>query len=265
MTSYVQHNPTMATASMTMASQSMDQNSCVMSVSIDQYIESREESIGNLKSDLLRYARSNDRRMVLRCLKDARFLSYVPLEAAVDQSGVPMSELEKEVSQEKVRLNDILLNPRNPSETKNVFANSGTNRGCIHMVKSLAEILCEDNTLDENTLYGHVLGRLAKKSASAEVYFQINSMMGSTALTTKELSSENTAKISKEASDLKLYNSGGQIHMILETTFNYGLFREKDAIINRPWVILQCNIHERANLSTGESFRSLNVKTPSLY
>ena len=266
MASYVQYNTTMATASMSMASHSMDQHSSVMSLSIDHHIESREESIEKLKSSLVQYGRSNDRRMTLRCLNDAKFLSYIPSQAPIDQSGVPVSELEKELSQETVLLNGILLEPRNPSETKHVFTNYGTNSGCVEMVKALAQILCENSTLDETNLYKRVLGRLAKKSASAEVSDQLNFMMGNTILVIKELSSKHLPKnFNGETSDLKLYNTGGQLHMILETKFHYGLFREKDVLINRPWVILQCSIHERTNLSTNESFRSLNIKPPSLY
>jgi len=256
----------MATASMSMASHSMDQHSSVMSLSIDHHIESREESIEKLRASLIQYGRSNDRRMTLRCLKDAKFLSYIPLEAPIDQSGVPVSELEEEVSQETVLLNGILLKPRNKSETKNVFTNYATNSGCLEMVKALAQILCENSAMNENTLYERVLGRIAKKSASAEVSDKLNFMMGNTFLVIKELSSEHMPKtFNGETSDLELYNTGGQIQMILESRFHYGLFREKDLIINRPWINLLCSIHERTNLSTNESFRSLTIKSPSLY
>ena len=278
MASFVQYNATMATASMTMASHSVDHNPSVTTSSIvDQHrIEPREESIEKLKSNLVRYGRSNDRRMVLRSLKDVKFLSYILLEAPDDQIDIPLPELEKEVSQEKVVLNDVLLKPRNSAERKDI-KNSGTNNGCTTMVKALAQVLCENSKLNENTLYVRVLARLAKTSASTDVHFQLNAMMGSTELIVQELSSiylvkptpnsMNNSATNKngDATNLKLYNSGGQIHMILETTLNFGLFRKSDVIINRPWIVMKCKVHERANLSTNESFRSLNVKTPSLY
>lgn len=266
MTSYVQYNPTMATASMTMASQSVDHHSSDMSSSIDPFVESRDVLIEKMKSNLIRYARSNDRRMVLRCLKDARFLSYVPMDAADEQLRIPISELEKEISKEEFLLNGISLKPYDQAQAKNVCRNDGTSSGSLKMIRTLAQILCEGTTMDGNNLYERVINRVAKTSAEPEVYYHINAMMGNTTLSVKQLSPEQISK-EEEASvtDLKLYETGGQIQMVLETTHSYGLFREKDAIINRPWIIVHCKVHERANLSNNESFRSMNIKTPSLY
>jgi hypothetical protein len=255
MAAFVDYAPTMATASMTMASHSMDHNSTSVVSSIDQHVESREESIEKLKSNLVRYARANDRRMVLRSLKDVSFLSYIPLEAPVFRSDVSMLELEKEASMEKVVLNGTLLNPLS-KETS--FKNAGTNSGCIMILKGLAKALCENSTLNGNTLYQSLLSRLVKSSSSADIYFQLNSMMGSADLNVKKLPSGNP-------SDLTLYNTGGQIHMTLASTFDFGLFRTNDTVVNRPWIVMKCKVYERANLSTNESFRSLNVQTPSLY
>mmetsp|Transcript_11381 Transcript_11381/g.24121 ORF Transcript_11381/g.24121 Transcript_11381/m.24121 type:complete len:284 (-) Transcript_11381:251-1102(-) len=283
MASFVEYNPTMATASMTMASHSVDFNSSV-TTSTSHYIESREEAIKRLKSNLSRYSRSNDRRMVLRSLKDVNFLSYIPLEAPVYQNDVPMSDLEKEVSRERVILNDTLLKPRNYSETR-ILATAATNSGCIFMLKALSQVLCGNSSLNKNSLYERVLFRLAKSLSSADVYFKLNSMMGSTDMIVKELPSDysvrtteygvkptnanmnkiETNKNSIDDSDLKLYNTGGQIHMILETSFNFGLYRKTDVVVNRPWIVMKCKVYERANLSTNESFRSLNVRTPNLY
>jgi len=274
MTTFVGYNATMATASMTMASHSVDHNPSVTSSTIDHHIESREESIEKLKSNLIRYARSNDRRMILRSLKDVSFLSYIPLDAPVIRSDVSISELEQEVSMEKVILNETLLKP--VSATRN-FANAGTNRGCVIILKGLAQVLCENITLDKNTVYERVLFRLSKSSTSADIHFQLSSMMGSADLIVKRLPSDYIVKSSSSIinknktenngnpSDLKLYNAGGQIQMTLDSTFNFGLFRKNDAAANRPWIAMHCRVHDRTNLSTNESFRSLNVKTPDLY
>jgi len=265
MSSFVEYNATMATASMTMASHSVDHNPSVMSSLIDHHVESREESIEKLKSNLVRYARSNDRRMVLRSLKDVSFLSYIPLEAPVIRSDISVCDLEKEVSMEKVILNETLFNPPSKTRSSKYVA---TNSHCTKILKALSQVLCENSTLNENTLYERVLFRLAISSASADIYFQLNSMMGSTELIIKKLPSNYVVKSSSNSmkpSDLKLYNTGGQIHMTLDSTFNFGLFRKSDTVANRPWIVMQCKLHERANLSTDESFRSLNVKTPSLY
>mmetsp|Transcript_39712 Transcript_39712/g.44747 ORF Transcript_39712/g.44747 Transcript_39712/m.44747 type:complete len:279 (+) Transcript_39712:80-916(+) len=278
MTSFVQYNATMATASMTIASNSVDHNSSITTASVtDQHIESRTESIEKLRSSLVRYARCNDRRMVLRSLKEHKFLEYTPLETPVDQIDIPMSELEKEVSDEKIVLNDVVLQPRHSADSKGIIVNSGTNNGCIMTLKALSKVLCDKSALDEKTLYERLLVRLAKTSASADVCFQLNSVMGSADLIVQQLCPEyivkstfvntdnNTTNNDDDAIHLNMYNYGGQIHIILDMTFNFGLFRKNDVASNRPWIIMKGKVHERANLSTNKSSRSLNVKTPNLY
>ena len=280
MASSVQYNATMATASMTMASHSVDQNTSIMTGSVtDHHIESREESIEKLKSNLVRYARSNDRRMILRSLKEHNFLNYIPLDAPIDHIDIPISELEKEVSEEKIVLNDVVLNPRHSADLKDVIVNAGTNNGGIIMLKAISKVLCDKSTMNEEDLYERLLVRLAKSSASADAYFQLNALMGSTDLIVQQLSPEHAVKgtsankdsissttnNNEDAINLNMYNSQGQIHIILDIAFDFGLFRKSDIALNRPWIVMKGKVHERANLSANESFRSLNVKTPSLY
>jgi hypothetical protein len=266
----------MATASMTMASNSVvDHNLSTTVGSItDHHVASREELIDTLKSSLVRYARSNDRRMVLRSLKDANFLSYIPLEISNDQINISTSELEEEVSKEKVILNDILLKPRDLADTKDAFTNYGTNSGCTKILHELGKLLCKNGALNDSKLYEHLLFRLAKTTSSADAYFQLNSIMGSADLIVKQLpefsdmgnkSSHGNDYNNEDAIRLNLYESAGQVHMILDMKIDFGLFRNNDIASNRPWIVMKGKIHERANFSLKTSVRSLSLQTPSLY
>lgn len=264
--SYVDNNPTMATASMTMASHS-PRNPSIASSTVNHYVESREESIEKLKANLTRYARSNDRRMVLRSLKDASFLSYIPLDAPIIRSDVSLSDLENEVSMSKVILNENVLTP--PSE---VGKNAEMCNGSAMIIKGVLYALGKDSSM-----YKPVFFRLAESSASADVFSQLNAMMGSTELIVKKLSPDYTVKsnaaiVNKkktseagEPCDLTLYNAGGQVHMTLESQFNFGLFRKSDGEAPRAWIVMKCKVHERTNLSTNETVRSMNMETPDLY
>mmetsp|Transcript_18952 Transcript_18952/g.52888 ORF Transcript_18952/g.52888 Transcript_18952/m.52888 type:complete len:268 (-) Transcript_18952:189-992(-) len=267
MASYVQYNATMATASMTMASHSMDLNSTVMSASVDPHImeSTREVLIDSLKSTLYRYARSNDRRMTLRTLKDAKFLMYVPMESAADRSGELVSDLERDVSHETVLLNDVMLKPKNSPEAEKGLVNHGSNSGCVETIKAFSQVLCENTTLDESNLYQQVLGRVCRKSLSAEVYYHLNSMMGSDALFVQDFGEVTRKKNAEGPTNLKLYNTGGEVQMILDRTIQFGLFREKDIVINRPWIKMNCSVRERTNFSTNATFRTLKIETPGLY
>uniref|UniRef100_A0A7S0XLH1 Uncharacterized protein n=1 Tax=Pseudo-nitzschia delicatissima TaxID=44447 RepID=A0A7S0XLH1_9STRA len=127
-----------------MASHSVDLNQSVASSSIDHHIESREESIEKLKVALVRYGRANDRRMVLRTLKNVSFLSYIPMEVPVIRNDVSLSELEKEVFLEQLIINETLLSP--PSESRTI-KNAGTNSGCLVILKGLTKALCANTSL----------------------------------------------------------------------------------------------------------------------
>ena len=278
MAAYVDYNPTMATASMTMASQSpinsLNRIPSVMSSTIDQHIESREDLIEKLRSNLIQFTRTNDRRMVMRKLKEATFLSYIPLEGPMIRSNVSIFELEKEVSMERVLLNGTLLKP--PSADRTV-KNSGTNSGPVWILKPYVKALCENTKLNEKTMYERILMRLGKAFITAEIYSVLTSIIDSAELIVKEVPSDYTVKSTSYVmnknktmndgglSDLTLYKTDSQIHMTLDTTSHFGLYRKSDTVVNRPWIVLRCKVHERLNVSTDESFRSLSVKTPNLY
>eukprot|EP00535_Pseudo-nitzschia_heimii_P002913 CAMPEP_0197186970 /NCGR_PEP_ID=MMETSP1423-20130617/14956_1 /TAXON_ID=476441 /ORGANISM="Pseudo-nitzschia heimii, Strain UNC1101" /LENGTH=269 /DNA_ID=CAMNT_0042638419 /DNA_START=27 /DNA_END=836 /DNA_ORIENTATION=- len=269
----------MATASMTMASQSpsnsLNQISSALSSTIDRHIESREDSIEKLKSSLIQFTRTNDRRMVMRKLKEATFLSYIPLEAPSFRSSTFMSKVEAEVSRERVLLNGTLLKPPSAHRT---LKNSGSNSGPSAILRLYLKELCKGSKLNEKIMYERVIMRLAKSSTLAEIHSILSSFMESAELIVKEVPSDYTIKSTSynimnknkgmnddDLPDLKLYNSESQIHMTLDTTFHFGLYRRNDTVVNRPWIVLRCKFHERLNVSTNETFRSLSVKTPNLY
>ncbi len=251
---YVDYNPTMATASMTVASHSV--NPSVMSSSIDQHIESREETIEKLKAASIRYARANDRRMLLRSLKEASFLSYIPLEAAGKRSGPSMRELQDEVFRETLVLNGTTLNPPGKSTT---IKNCGTNSGSLPIVKGLSRVFCENTPLDAKTCYDRVVTRLAKSPIAADIFTHLNAIFGSEELMVKQIPSEIS-----EPSDLQIYKTGEQVQMTLETKMNFGLFRKSDDSTTRAWIQLECKVRDRSNLSTNQSFRCLSVQTPEV-
>jgi len=278
MAAYVDYNPTMATASMTMASQSPSNSlrhiSSTMSSTIDRHIDSREERIDKLKSSLIQFARTNDRRMVMRKLKEATFLSYIPLEPQIIASNLSMSKLEQEVYKQKLVLNGTLLKP---TSTDTTIRNCGTNNGPLVILKPYVKELCEDTELNERTIYEGIIMRLERSSKMVEIYSILSSFMENAELILKEVPFDYTIKSSSyvmnknkatnygDLPDLTLYTTGSEIHMSLDNTFNFGLYRKSDTVVNRPWIILRCKVHERLNVSTNETFRSLSVKTPELY
>ena len=64
---------------------------------------------------------------------------------------------------------------------------------------------------------------------------------------------------------MDLYKQNEQIHMTLDMSFDFGLFRKSDVKPHRPWIVLRALVHERANLSTGKSVRSMKVQFSEIY
>lgn len=304
------------------------------------YQHQQQNEIAQLKANLSRYTKANDRRMVLRSLMDVKALSFVQLEGSSSLAELPdilTSDLEKEVSNETMKLNSMTFSPKKSSVVvlprKEAIAKVAYHSGPTIMLKGLIEELCRNNavvsapssTSQSQVLYKQILARAARSTGSADAYFQLNSMLGSSDLMVMQLPSSSSSssrasrfmsvgKISSASSsssntkeddiDLKpistsssrpskvaplgvgrgststttavndddkdciklnLYKQHGQVHMTLDMTYDFGLFRKSDVKPNKPWIALHAVVHERANLSTGKSVRSMRVQYPELY
>lgn len=255
-----------------------------------------DDAVEKLKAHLIRYTRANDRRMVLRSLKDVEFLFKFTLGKPTLPPDICLSELEQELVEETVVMNDYTFKPLSTVERKDTFTNAGTNSGCLVIMKGLAEGLCDENNIssadhgqlmDGKALYEKLVARLARTSASVDIFDRLNALLGSPDLVVKHIvpgqvkvpttpgivisksnsygssSSDNTNE--DKSIHVNLYESNGDVHMVLDMTLEFGLFRKSDANMSRPWIALKAFLHERANLSSGENYRVVSVKTPSLY
>jgi hypothetical protein len=280
MATVMNSDATMTTTSMTMASSSPS------AVRTAPTQETRDEAIQKMQSNLIRYARANDRRMVLRSLKDVKFLSSILLDPVQPADG-PISELENEVAEETVILNGI------PFKSVGLTSDgkprgSGTNSS-MRMIKALCSQLCDRSavTVDDTELFEKLVVRMARSTSSADSYFRLNSLLGSPDLLVMPLSAENrlpaapkslttpqksiSALTRSNSADkespihLNVYESNGDIHVNLSITYAFGLFRKNDVKAGRPWILLDAVVHERTNVTNDQSVRTLNVKLPDLY
>jgi hypothetical protein len=249
------------------------------------HAETMDEAIQKMQSNLIRYARANDRRMVLRSLRDVKFLNCLLLDVAQPSDG-PLFDLEKEVAEETVVFNDIpfkAVGLTADGRSRGSMA-AGMKNSCIPMLKGLCGQLCNKQGVSASPreIYEKLVVRLAPTTASADPYFRLNSLLGSSDMLVMPLSKEAAAAAGpksltkppmndKDAASesrsigLNLYEANGDIHMTLTQIYEFGLFRKNDVKPGRPWVVIHCVVNERANLSNNQSVRRLNVKLPGLY
>lgn len=248
-----------------------------------------EETIQKMKANLIRYARSNDRRMILRSLKDVKLLNCLSLDVAQNSEG-PLFDLEKEVAEESMTINGVSVKGVDFHPKSGVLDTVGVavKNSSIPLLKNICRELCErpDVSMSSRELYEKLIVRLAKSTSSADPYFRLNSLLGSPDLLVMPLDNDivstsgvqplrSTTLVVKPrepgeiptppANELNIYAANGEVHITLQQTYKFGLLRKADVKSNRPWFTIHAVVKERANLSNNNCVRQLKVVLPDLY
>ena len=261
---------------------------------------SMQETLETMQANVNQYTRANDRRMVLRSLRDVKFLQCLTLDAVNLPAGegeVDLQKLEQQVADEVVVVNGVPFEPvgllndgstrssrsnrsvaSTTSSSSSLDALESQNSSIIPMLKGLCQHLTTANGGTKSSasdLYRALLLRLAP---SADALFRLNSLLGSADLVVLPVNHETTSHHHHDSSTkkkpiaLNIYQSQGSIHMDLTTHCTIGLFRKNDigssssahGNTGKPWISLEAKVHERANLSVPSSSpaRILSVKLP---
>jgi hypothetical protein len=204
-----------------------------------------------LKNNLSRYTRSNDRRMMLRTIETSSLLAEIPLEGLPHFVKTPEQwlELEEEVCQTHVTINGVKLGGGKKMSN---------HRELFEVLEKLCEHLTRDIEMTTESLFQQLILRLAHSLASADAYFQLNAMLGS-----PDLILQVPKKGKSYPSDVQIYKSShDQIHVIVQSSHPYGLFRKHEISSHskRPWIRLTGTVYERVNLSTNESVRYCSIQ-----
>lgn len=270
--------------------QSSDQH---LHIRVSQYPKI-DQAIMNMKASLGRFTRANDRRMVLRTLKEVKYLRALPVEPRPPPM-VDLGELEMEVAKENLVLNGQTF------QKKTKFGRTATD--FLHVLHELCYQLCENAacpsivgmssangtassiaastmtsssalTLSPDTLYYDILCRLARTIISADCFMKLNDVLGSNDLILMNADAERKpkakkGKIAHESSvppiEINIFEEGGNIHAHIVTTLGYGLYRKMDVNTGRPWIKMQAELSERSNFSTGAQIRHVTIHWPDMY
>jgi hypothetical protein len=223
-------------------------------------VSKQAEAYSHMQSSVSKYARANDRRMVLRSMREVKYLSCIPLDSSPESA--PVEDL-KSAEEELMTEDSIILN-------------GIPFHGSQHFLTTLKE-LCAKFTEQEGVwltasdFYEILVGKMARSTSSNDSFFELNSLIGSPDLMLMPIAQKQSFAIK-----MHVYVSGGQIHTNLTTTNTFGLFRKADvkpadlgghgAVSSRPWIGIQATVEERANISSGSAVRHVKVLLPdSLY
>ena len=252
-----------------------------------------DQAIMNMKTSLSRFTRANDRRMVLRTLKEVKYLRAMPVEPRPPPM-VDLEELEMEVAKENLILNGQTF------YKKTKYGRTSTD--FLHVLHELCYQLCENAacpsivgmssatgapcatasmistssamTVSPDTLYYDLLCRLARTITSADCYGKLNDVLGSNDLILMNSNAERKpkakkGKIANEAAlppiEVNIFEEGGNVHAHIVTTLAYGLYRKLDANTGRPWIKMQAELSERSNFTTGALVRHVTIHWPDMY
>jgi hypothetical protein len=250
-----------------------------------------DDIIHNMKASLGRFTRANDRRMVLRTLKEVKYLKALPIDPRPPPM-IDLEELEREVAKET-----IVLNGQGFSR-KTKYGRTSTD--FLHVVHELCYQLCEISTcptsansnnkggvtssralpLSPDTLYYDILCRLARTITSADCFAKLKDILGSHELILMNCNAERKPKAKKGQAvivagatakdeigpiEIYLFEEGGNIHAHIVTTLGFGLYRKLDVNTGRPWIKMQVELNERMNFSSGSQVRHVTVHWPDMY
>lgn len=189
-------------------------------------------------------------RMALRTLQECQYLRNVLLNStpSMPTQREEWESLEAEVCWSNVQLNGLLFNGSAGSQV-------------LKVLRALCQELTKGLRLSSESIYLSMVVRLASSSNNADSYLSLNSLLGSQDLVLKQpKEKKGPANDDIPPADLALYEAGEQIHAVLTTYTAYGLFRRNDHNLGKPWISLLAQVHERVNLSTGESVRQVGVQ-----
>lgn len=233
------------------------------------------DPLERLRTNLSRYTRTNDRRMMIRTLKDCSKLRAIALENI--EQGEPskllqkLPELELEVCMAELLVNGISFGK--PKISKDAPLRKPSKEPLALLQKLCAQLAATaadsappssqdsaDKKCSAEEIYHQLLLRLARSTASSDAYFQLNALLGCA-----ELVVQPPKKAQPLPTDATLYQTQGMIHAVTTTRHPYGLFRKSDLAPShiggpkRPWIRIMASVVERINLTTGASVRHCSV------
>jgi hypothetical protein len=245
-----------------MAVQSVNRSSATASLAKTED-HTAKATLENMKANLIRHARSDDRNMLLRSLREVKLLNCLSLDAVQRYDG-QFFDLEKECAAGRIILNGVdIKGVKSTGPGSEKVSNSSS----VPVLKGFCRILSEKEGIKTSSreLYEKLIVRLARSSSSADPYFRLNSLLGSADLLVMPLEHE-VATGADEAvlAEMYVYASNGEIHMTLSQTYKFGLLRKSDVKSNRPWLIIDAIVKERANLTSNTGVRELKVALPEM-
>jgi len=206
-------------------------------------LHDNDAAFDELKANLQRYTRGNDRRMAIRSLNECRPLRAIPIDGnpASPSSHEQWNDLEREVCFTSIELNGLKIPASSTSQI-------------LKILSDLCKELCRSSRLSSQSIYQAMIVRLARTTSSADSYFHLNALLGSQELVLKQITAPTPP------TQLMMYESDGAIHVVLTTYHPYGLFRKCDVTSGKAWIPLHAAIHERVNFLTGDCFRHVGVQ-----
>jgi hypothetical protein len=209
----------------------------------------QQDPIEKFKNSVSRFARTNDKKMMLRLLNETQRLKSLPMESMGVHHVSPelLHELQMHVAKTNVSVNGAPL------------AAKGRGHEMLTILSKLCDHLTEQcNDITSDHVYQQLLLRLDRTTASADAYFELSALIGCADLTLQQ-----PKKAPALQTDLSVYVSDGTIHAIFTTRHPFGLFRKTDltgGASKRPWIRLVASVHERLNMTTGASVRYCTVR-----
>jgi len=209
--------------------------------------------LAELKEKLTRNPRAHERKFALNALKECTSLRSIPLgnHPDVPSKDEEWARLEEDTCTSPINVNGVTIGPGSPASSRIEVR---------RILMGLCEKLTAETGISPETLYHTLMVRLAGSVSQAEAHETLVKVMGSSSFVF-QVPNNIVEEIPIVA--VTIYESDGDIHATFDHYHLYGMYRKlSETPGGKPWIKLNVVLHERCNLSTGASVRSMEVRLP---
>jgi hypothetical protein len=221
-----------------------------------------EDTLVELKEQLSRYAKNQQRKMALKAMKLCSYLQHMPLHSTypedLDVDDIEWKELEHQVCCSRLQINGIVIGEGTATASRTEV--------CRILQKVCTKLAANCTDMSTHTLYHALIVRLAGKASLVDSYLRLKGCLATPQVVSLQAPKEISNTM--QTITVTVFESDSTIHATFTHYHDFGLHRlcedsdSSNTNNNKPWIKFSATVYERVNLSTGDAVRKMELLLP---